>query len=73
MIYFLQCHRHDSVAEFTFNDSTAILRGHKGEGGPGVISGEAAPGVISSGHCCKCFADDLDTIATEHLHLHYLY
>lgn len=69
MVYFLQYHRRDSVAEFTLNDSTDLLRGHE-EGK--LPQREAAPGVISFGHCCKCFSDDL-VIAIEHLHLHYLY
>lgn len=64
MIYFLQCHRHDSVAEFSLNDGTDLLRSYE--------EGKAAPGVISSGQCCKCFSDNVDAVAIEHLHLHYL-
>lgn len=67
MIYFSQYHRCDSVAEFTLNDSTDLLRPQGG----GSCPREKLPQVLLVlGAVATAF---LDAIAIEHLYLHYLY
>lgn len=66
MIYFLQYHRHDSVIEFTLNDSTDLLRPR---GGGGCPRGKLPQVLLVLGAVAIVF---LDAIAIEHLYLHYL-